>query len=201
MNILESWDFAPDLRITRVEAFDEADFKNLVNETLGPAHPFLMWRENLNDAQQAKLKALQERYKDDFQIRLAVLHKGELVGAHHSFQTSATDVMMAMSALRPEFRGRGIYTALAKKALALTKEAGFQSVTSKHQMTNNPILIAKLKLGFKIVGTEVHAVHGTLLNMVYHHNELMEKSLRFRAGELFLFSEDELYEFYGGPLP
>jgi hypothetical protein len=201
MNILETWDFAPDLQIARVDKFDDDAYKNLVNETLGHNHPFLIWREHLSEQQLAKLKALQEASKNDYQLRLAVLFKDELVGAHHSFQTSATDVMMAMSTLRQEFRGRGIYTALTQKVLALTNEAGFQAVTSKHQMTNNPILIAKLKLGFKFYGTEIHAVHGSLLNMVFHHNELMAKSLRFRAGELFLFSEDEIYLSYGGPLP
>ncbi len=201
MDILEKWDFAPDIQIARVDKFDEPAYTELINETLGHHHPFLMWRENLTDAQRAKIKALQERYKNDYQLRLAVLHKGELVGAQHSFQSTVTDVMMAMTTVRPEFRGRGIYTTLARKVLSETKEAGFQAVTSKHQMTNNPILIAKLKLGFKIYGTEVHAVHGTLLNMVYHHNDLMEKSLRFRAGELFLFNEEEIYEYYGGPLP
>jgi GNAT superfamily N-acetyltransferase len=199
MKILARWEFAPDLQIVQVEAYPKENFKTLVDETLGSYHPFLQWQEALTDIEKEKYEALKAPLKGTYQLKLAAIHNEELIAICSSFQESTTTVMMGLSAIRTDFRGRGLYTALAKRVLELTKDAGFQAVASYHLMTNNPILIAKLKLGFNIFGFETHAVHGTLLKMVFHHNALMQKSLRYRAGELFLFSDEELYEFYGSP--
>ena len=183
MKILAQWDFAPDLQIVHIEAYPKDDFKNLIDDTLGNYHPLLQWQESLTDIEKTKHEALKAPLKNVYQIKLAVIHNGEMVAICSSFQESSTTVMMGISAIRNDFRGRGLYSALAKRVLEMTREAGFQAVSSYHLMTNNPILIAKLKLGFNIFGFETHAVHGTLLKMVFHHNVLMQKSLRFRAGE------------------
>jgi GNAT superfamily N-acetyltransferase len=199
MKILNQWDFAPDIKILHVEKFAQAPYQQLVDETLGSQHPFLQWQDRLTEPQKIKLEALKAYQKNDYKLRLAAVHNGELIGVSFSFQESTTDLLMGVSTIRPEFRGRGLYTALAQKTLDLSKEAGFQAVNSRHLLTNNAILIAKLKLGFHIFSIETTAVHGTLIKMVYHHNELMRQSLRFRSGEIHLFSEEEIYEYYGGP--
>ena len=98
------------------------------------------------------------------------------------------------------FAGKAFIRRSPKKTIELTKREGFQSVSSKHLMTNNPILIAKLKLGFQIRGMEVDGVHGALLHMVYNHNPLIQKAFRFRVGELAAFSEDDILEYFGSPL-
>lgn len=185
--------------ITKFDKFPEDEYNSLYDETLRQVRPFLQWQEHLDETGKQKLARLGEYMQDDYKLRLGVLHEGKLIAAQYSFQVNASEVMMAMSTVRPEFRGKGIYTALARRVLEETREAGFQAVLSKHHLTNNPILIAKLKLGFTIYAIESHAVHGNLLNMVYHHNEQMKKSQRFRAGELFLFSEDDIYSNYGLP--
>lgn len=189
------------MEITKFDKFPEDQYKKLINETIGTYHPFLKWEDQIDEAAKQKIAKLRALQENEYKLRLGVVENGELVALSYSYQTSAVEVIMAMSTVRPDYRGRGIYTALAKRVLEETREAGFQAVTSKHMMTNNPILIAKLKLGFKIYALETHATHGTLLNMVFHHNELMAKSLRFRTGEIFLFGEDEIYENYGLPIP
>lgn len=82
----------------------------------------------------------------------------------------------------PEFQRQGLYSSLAKKVFEITKDAGFQSVHSLHVMTNNPILIAKLKLGFQIYGFEVNTRYGALVRMIYHHNEMKRRTLKLSAG-------------------
>jgi GNAT superfamily N-acetyltransferase len=184
--------------IKEFEKFPEQEFKSLKDETLS-FHPFLQWEENLDHNARMKLGALKERRKGDYMLRLGIEHDGKLVAASFSFQMSTTDLMMGVSMVRPEFRGQGIYTSLCKRTLEIAKREGFQSVISNHMLTNNAILIAKLKLGFKICGLETHAVHGTLLKMVYHLNEQMAEALKYRAGEIFLFNEEQIHENFGTP--
>ena len=64
------------------------------------------------------------------------------------------------------------------------KDRGFQSVSSRHVMTNNPVLIAKMKLGFLVSGFEVTPVHGALIRLTYHHHEIRKAAARFRAGAI-----------------
>jgi hypothetical protein len=75
-----------------------------------------------------------------------------------------------------------LYSALLKKVIEITKEKGFQSIWSLHVMTNNPVIIAKLKKDFTIFGFEVNTRYGALVRMVYHHSEIKRRALRFRAG-------------------
>jgi hypothetical protein len=51
-------------------------------------------------------------------------------------------------------------------------------------MTNNPVLIAKLKLGFSINGFEVNTRYGALVRLIYHHYEMKKNALKFRAGAI-----------------
>ena len=178
--------------IQEFENFPEQEFQSLKEESLS-FHPFLRWEENLDDNAKTKLENLKRRHKDGYKLRLGIVHEEKLIAASFSFQMSSTDLMMGVSIVRPEFRGQGIYSALCKRTLEIAKREGFQSVTSKHMLTNNPILIAKLKLGFKICGTETHAVTGNLLKMVYNLNEQMAEALRYRAGEIFLFDEEQVH--------
>ena len=106
---------------------------------------------------------------------------------------------MGVSMVRSEFRGQGIYSALCKRTIEFARREGFQIITSKHMLTNNPILIAKLKLGFKVYGIEVDAVHGTLLKLVYNLNEQMAEALRYRTGEIFLFDGGQIQNNFGSP--
>ena len=184
--------------IQEFEEFPKDDFQALKDQTLA-FHPFLRWEENLDDAGKAKLQSLKDRSNKTYRLRLGILHEGRLIAASMSFQASNTELMMGISMVSPEFRGQGLYTMLCERVLEVAKQEGFQSVISKHMITNNAILIAKLKLGFKICGLDVHAVNGTTLNMVYNLNPQMAEALRYRAGEIFVFDEEQVYENFGTP--
>ena len=120
------------------------------------------------------------------QIKLALLHDGLLVGWSYGWQDSvhAGDFYMAGSLVLPAHRKLGLYSALVRKILELSLAEGFSAVRSRHSCVNNSVLIAKLKLGFIIHGFEQDEVMGTLVKMIFHHNELRKKSALFRAGKV-----------------
>ncbi len=68
-------------------------------------------------------------------------------------------------ALLPEYRGKGIGTALLGEMLRITKEAGFGAVSLSVD-PNNPALKLYNRLGFKKIG-----VDGTSWNMIVEFNE------------------------------
>lgn len=111
-----------------------------------------------------------------------MLHNGELKGWSFGWQDSSETFFMGASAIAPELRRQGLYSQLVKCVLERTRALGFQTVSSCHILTNNPVIIAKLKLGFTVKGIEVDAVHGTLLRLNHHHNQLLNSASRFRVG-------------------
>jgi ribosomal protein S18 acetylase RimI-like enzyme len=98
---------------------------------------------------------------------------------------------MGASVVIPEYQRQGLYSELIKKVFEITKEQGFQSIWSLHVMTNNPVIIAKLKMDFTIYGFEVNTRYGALVRLIYHHSEIKRKAIRFRAGAV---KENEIHE-------
>ena len=105
---------------------------------------------------------------------------GWFSGDQHNYET----FYMRNSAILPEFRRLGLYTALMNEVLCKVKSLGFQIVLSRHRITNNSIIIPKLKAGFVITSIEVSERYGTLVHLNYFFNETRKKVLEFRSGEI-----------------
>ena len=80
-------------------------------------------------------------------------------------------------------QNKGIYTKLLPKILDILKGKGFQVVYSRHNASNNQILIPKLKQGFFITGMEVSDQFGTLIHLSYYFNDNRKNIIKFRTGE------------------
>ncbi len=78
---------------------------------------------------------------------------------------------MRNSGLLPQYRRKGIYSAYLNILLTELKELGYERVTSHHQMNNNPVIIAKLKAGFFIIGTELDERYGAQIKLVKYLHE------------------------------
>jgi len=143
------------------------------------AHQHMLAREKENFEERKKF--IQERIALYYVL---LDEKNNLAGWTAGFQMRPNDFFMMTSAVLPKYRGKDGYTKLLKEVLEKTKALGFQVVYSKHLATNNPIIIAKLKLGFMVAGMEVSDQMGTVVRMVYSHNPLREELLRYRTGEL-----------------
>lgn len=184
MEILRENKISENVLLAEVQKFPDELYRKQLSDWLLTEYPFLKWRDSVGEQGAEKLQILGENLKDSCKIRVGLFVKGELRGWSFGWQDSADSFYMGASAIDPDLRRKGYYSQLVRYVLDRTCELGFQSVSSNHILVNNKVIIAKLKLGFTIKGIEVDAVHGTLLRINYHHNELMKKAARFRAGAI-----------------
>lgn len=182
MDILNNWKISGGLTIAEVQRFPDDVYRSQLEEFVLKQSQFLPWRDQLTETDIQKIGTLSEKLSDTRKLRLALLDGSEMVGWTFGWQESSDSFYMAASMVLPEYRKKGFYSELVKKVLFITKDEGFQSLSSRHALTNNPVIIAKLKLGFLIKGIEIDAVHGPLLNLSYYHNELLNSAARFRSG-------------------
>lgn len=186
MDYLNQWPVKDDFSIVHLESLPAEIVREQAKKYLSPEYPMLPKNLGVEQKQIDKLQGIKNRLKGQYKLRLGLLHKDNLVGWTDGWQDSIEQdtLFMGASLVLPSFQKQGLYSALVKKVFEITKEDGFQSVSSLHIMTNNPVLIAKLKLGFSIYGFEVNTRYGALVRLIYHHNAIKKSALRFRAGAL-----------------
>lgn len=186
MDILKSWTLNETFKIAQVASFPREEIVQQSKKYLANDFPMLSSLAGVSPEDHLKLKELKNNVKQQFILRLAILKNEKLIGWTDGWQDSVeTDsFFMGASLILPEFRRQGLYSALVKKVVEITKENGFQSIWSLHVMTNNSVLIAKMKLGFNIYGFEVNTRYGALVRLIYHHNQVKQKILNLRAGAL-----------------
>lgn len=184
MEILKQHRISDSIILAEVDNFPLNLHQKQCSEWLLTKYPFLRWREHLQEESADRIKGLTENLKNAQKLRIGLFVDQELKGWTFGWQDSSESFYMGASAIAPELRRRGYYSELVCYVLKRTKELGFQTVSSNHILTNNSVIIAKLKLGFTIKGIEVDAIHGTLLRLNYHHNTLMKAAARFRAGAI-----------------
>jgi GNAT superfamily N-acetyltransferase len=93
--------------------------------------------------------------------------EGEPVGWSYGHMLDAATFFMSWSAVVPAFRRRGLYTAYLQALLPYLEALGYERVTSKHLVTNRPVLIAKLKAGFHIAGLTLDERFGAQVTLAY----------------------------------
>lgn len=95
----------------------------------------------------------------------------ELIGVYEGRQERRAEYDMRRTALLPEWRRRGIYTAFLPKVVEAARAAGFLRVSSRHAVDNNAILVPKLAHGFVIEGFVTSLRSGLQVVLVYHLTE------------------------------
>jgi len=119
--------------------------------------------ERRDDRKQA-LFALQRQTHLD----AVVFYDGkEAVGWSAGRMTGAMEFMMDVTGVHPDYQSKGIYTTFLKKYLAYLRDVGYERVISYHSPTNRAVLIAKLKAGFYIAGTEFREHAGATVKLAY----------------------------------
>ena len=186
MEYLNKWLIKDDFSIIQVASLPPDVIRKHAKKYLSSEYPMLPKHFGLEQESIEKLKEIKNRLSQQYTLRLGLLYKDELIGWTDGWQDSIEQdtFFMGASLVLPQYQRMGLYSALVKKVFELTKTEGFQSISSLHIMTNNPILIAKLKLGFSIYGFEVNTRYGALVRLIYNHNKSKKKDLKFRAGTI-----------------
>lgn len=116
-------------------------------------------------------------------LPFGVFQGEQFVGWHVGDQKSREEFYMRNSGVLPEFQGKGLYTALLKNIVKVIGQMGFQVISSKHNATNNRVIVPKLKAGFTITGLEISDKFGTLVRLEYFTNQIRRDVVDFRCGE------------------
>ena len=169
-------------RLELVHRYEEPLFSELITEVFFETTGSVRWRElgleEDADARAFRVKGLAGRPT----LRLAVRRGEELVGWSFGFADRPDAFYMASSAVLQRHRRRGLYRAMVEAVLRLTSEVGFHFVHSRHVCTNNPILIAKLSMGFYLRGLELSPDMGMLAALEKPLSEVRERTLLARSG-------------------
>lgn len=129
-------------------------------------------------------KELNKNLGSPYKLRLYILHNDEKVGWFLGYQTDSETFYMINTGIHPSHQNKGIYKRLLPKILELLKEKGFQKVYSRHNATNNQIIIPKLRAGFLITNFEISDTFGVLIHLTYYFNETRRKVIEYRVGHL-----------------
>ncbi len=136
----------------------------------------------LSDEEKEKRKENWQQYIKPKSYQLVAKTGDKIVGWSFGMQQSPEDFYMVNSAVFPEYRQQGIYTEMMQKGVEKATEMGFQRIFSRHKMSNNAILIPKLKFGFAITGFEVVPRFGTMVVLSYYPNKRRRELLDIRIG-------------------
>jgi len=142
------------------------------------------WREHISEKEKEHLKSLRKNMGTPATLRLGVFKGTEFVGWSFGDQQSADTYYMRNSGVLKKFRKQGLYTSLLTTTIEILKERGFQKIYSRHNATNNAVIIPKLKAGFIITAMEIDDMFGTLVHLSYYTNPLRRKMMDFRSGQL-----------------
>lgn len=141
-------------------------------------------RDIISEQERLNLQALNKNVQTPFEYFVLLSYQDKTVGWSWGYQDGRESFYMVNSAVLPEHRGRGLYSRLLDVMMNKITSMGFQKIWSRHNMTNNAIIIPKLKRGFRITGTELSDIFGVLVHLSYLTNSDRQKILKFRAGHI-----------------
>lgn len=118
------------------------------------------------------------------QVRVGAFSDDELVGWSHAWLMPGGRLYVGNSVVVPGHRRQGLYTRLVQAVEDEARALGCMLVESHHRAANSAVLIAKLKTGYTIVGTEFSAEMGLLVKMAKHLDDRRDAVFEARAGML-----------------
>lgn len=136
----------------------------------------------LSAAERQQYQQLVRNLGQPYRLSLGVYHHDAFVGWTSGWQRDGRTYYMVSSGILPAHQRRGIYTALLPVIINTLRRDGFQQVTSRHRMTNNAVLVPKLRFGFMITGFELSAEFGALVHLTYYMDPAVRDVMAFRSG-------------------
>lgn len=171
-------------RIERVSRYPEPQFKEMADRMVVGETGYVPAERILSEEERKKLKSLKSGAVRQDMIRLAAYQEREFVGWSYGWNEGDGSFYMAHSAVLPDHRRQGLYTAMVARMIRETRERGFLTVRSRHLTVNSAVLIAKLRCGFVLTGMEYSDLLGNLAVLTFHHSIARRKLTQFRAGAI-----------------
>lgn len=138
------------------------------------------WDAARTPEQQARVQQLGQM-PVGIQVCLGLFFEDELVGWHFAQQLDRQTIVMRDTGWLPEHQNKGLYKKLLPELLKLFEALGFELVISYHRMTNNQVIVPKLKAGFFINGMRVDH-YGSNVELIYAFNPDYREALHARSG-------------------
>ncbi|WBS05569.1 GNAT family N-acetyltransferase [Pseudoduganella sp. SL102] len=113
--------------------------------------------------------------------RLGAYDGDQLVGWTYGWMEHDNSLYMANSGVMPAHRRKGVYTSLLQAVQRHASTQGAWCIRSRHSVVNNPVIIAKLRVGFRISGLVQSAQMGTLVELTRHLSEQREAMFQKRV--------------------
>lgn len=129
------------------------------------------------------VRRLQARTGASWRRQWALEAEGTVIGWTYGRQQDAEAFTMVNTAIAPDYRGRGIYTALLSFVIDVARKEGFQRIRSRHVATNNAVLVPKLRAGFLLTGMHLDETYGLMADLTYYTNPLRREIMTVRSGE------------------
>jgi len=114
-------------------------------------------------------------------LRIGAFRGDDLVGWTYASPEGPSLLYMINSGVAPAERQQGIYSELARMVIEHAKSRGYVAILSRHAANNNPVIIAKLKLGFFVSGFEYSEVYGPLVRLTFLLGSLRQKLYQARS--------------------
>lgn len=173
------------VELRQVETFDEAAFATLTEPVFGTEARQRYMRELIGAEADERNAALRKSLPKPERIRIGAFDGEQLIGCSSGwFEFGGGNFYIGLSAVAPAYRQQGIYTRLLNAVEAAVRERGGLRVSSQHVATNNAVLIAKLKLGYVIAGTEYDEQMGLLVRLVLQLTPERRELFAERTGTL-----------------
>ena len=169
---------SPSISIRTVERFEEPEFTGLVNQLLHDPDR----REVAERLFGAPGAATASTPSGAQHVRVGAFAGERLVGWSHAWLVPGGQLYVSNSAIVPEHRRQGIYTRLVEAIEGEARALGCLRVESHHRAANSAVLIAKLKAGYTIVGTEFSAEMGLLVKMARQLDGRRDAVFQARVG-------------------
>ncbi|UBV42489.1 GNAT family N-acetyltransferase [Deinococcus taeanensis] len=110
-----------------------------------------------------------------------IAHGGQVAGWQLSRAWDDRTAYMVNTTLLPDHRGRGVYTRLLPTVLDALRAEGFDLVRSHHHLTNNAVILPKLRAGFHVQGVQVDE-HGVMAVLMRSFDAAYEAYMHRRSG-------------------
>jgi len=128
--------------------------------------------------------ALRQSLPESERLRIGAFDGEKLVGYTSGWFEVGGRFYIGSSAVHEAYRRQGVYTRLMREVEAAVRARGGLAISSQHVATNNAVLIAKLRLGYVIVGTEYSEQMGLLVRLVLNLNPARAALYAQRVGML-----------------